>query len=192
MSWIAFVGGAIGLALLVWLLVTYNRLIQGLRLQAEPSAIMLGANYNGTFELRGFEFESVSKTELFYLQLPLLLQLTSVPREETVFGRPRARTTYHFSGGVFGGYLLDARFSGTNTGAPIGIAFEGSFSNDVTSQFSDYDAGMILGGGLEHGAHSKIGLEGRVHFSVLDSNKSNQFNLVPNSLAVTMAVYYLF
>jgi hypothetical protein len=162
-----------------------------LRLQAEPSIIMLGAKYNDDFVLRGFDFDSDSKTELLYVQLPLLIQLTTTPPERTVFGRQLAETTYHLSGGFFGGYLLDARFSGTNTGAPIGIQFEGSFSEDVKPQYKEYDGGVMVGGGLEHGINTKIGIEFRAFYSVLDSGKRKEWNFRPHNIGATLSVYYI-
>jgi len=162
------------------------------RVQLEPSAAMLGANYDDSFELRGFNFQSDSKTKLLYLHLPLLVQLSTTPPERTVYGRQRAETTYHLTGGVYGGYLLDATFSGTNTGAPIGIQFQGDFSEDVLDQYKEYDGGLILGGGLEHGVESKIGMELRAFFSVIDSGNRDTLELFkPQNMGVTFAVYYL-
>jgi hypothetical protein len=117
---------------------------QKFRFQAEPSIAMLGASYDDSFVLRGFNFETDSKTQLLYVQLPLLVQFTTVPPERTVYGRQRSETTYHLTGGVFGGYLLDAQFSGSNTGAPIGIEFQGAFSEDVKNQYKEYDGGVVL------------------------------------------------
>ncbi len=166
-------------------------LTQHLRFQAEPSAILLGATYDDTFTLRGFDFQSVSETQLLYVQLPLLMQLTTVPSEEIVFGRPRARTTFHMTGGVFGGYLLDAQFSGHNSGAPIGIEFQGSFSNDVLDQYSEFDGGVILGAGLERGANYKVGFETRVIFSVISSGDQPEINFNPHNMGVTFGLYFL-
>jgi hypothetical protein len=164
---------------------------ESLRFQAEPSIIMLGAKYNDDFVLRGFEFESDSKTQLLYLQLPLLLQISTTPPERTVFGRQRSETTYHLTGGVYGGYLLDATFSGTNTGAPIGIQFQGAFSEDVKSQYKEYDGGVMLGGGLEHGSESKIGFEIRAFYSVIDSGNRPEWDFKPHNVGVTLGVYYI-
>jgi len=161
------------------------------RLQAEPSIALLGARYDDSFVLRGFDFESDSKTQLLYLQLPLLLQLSTTPPERTIFGRQRNETTYHLTGGIFGGYLLDAQFSGTNRGAPIGIEFEGAFSEDVRQQYKEFDGGVIIGGGMEHGHYNKIGIEARIMFSVIDSGNAVDFSFAPRNMAVGLAIYYL-
>lgn len=164
---------------------------QTLRIQAEPTIIRLGATYQEPFELRGFQFETDSRTDLIYLQLPLLFQLSSTPTERVIYGRPRSETTYHLSGGAFGSYLLDATFSGTNSGAPIGIQFQGQFSNDVSSQYSEFDAGVILGIGFEHGHAQKLGVEFRAIVSVLNSGNHSEIDFKPKNIAATVSLYYL-
>lgn len=171
-------------------LIVRQGITQKFRFQAEPSIAMLGASYDDSFVLRGFDFETDSKTRLLYVQLPLLIQFTTVPPERTVYGRQQSNTTYHLTGGIFGGYLLDAQFSGSNTGAPIGIEFQGAFSEDVKSQYKEYDGGIVLGGGLEHGYNSKIGLETRIMFSVFDSGNAD-FSFRPQNMAVSLSLYYM-
>jgi hypothetical protein len=172
-------------------LIVRRPISEKLRFQAEPTISMMGAKYDDDFVLRGFDFETDSRTRLYYVQLPLLIQLTSVPPERTVFGRQRSETTYHLTGGIYGGYLLDATFSGTNTGAPIGIEFEGNFSENVIDQYKEYDAGVTFGGGFEYGNQSKIGLEARVLFSVIDSGNTTDFSFKPQNLGVTVGLYYI-
>ena len=162
-----------------------------LRFQAEPGIAFLGAKYDDSFTLRGFDFQTESETELLYVQLPLLLQLTTTPPERTVYGRQWPETTYHLTGGIFGGYLLDGTFSGTNTGAPIGIEFQGDFSNNITDQYTFYDAGVVLGGGLEHGFNTKFGLEARLIFSVVNSGDAPQINFRTQNIAATLSFYFL-
>lgn len=169
-----------------------QKLTERLRFQAEPSLARLGGSYSEGFELRGFNFQTESQTELLYVQLPLLLQITTVPPDVTVYGRHRPRTTYHITTGVYGGYLLNAQFSGENTGAPIGIEFAGTFSNDIKDQYSEFDAGTLLGVGFEHGYGTKIGLEGRVHFSVIDSGNADAFTFEPQNLALSITGYFVF
>ena len=165
---------------------------ESFRFQAEPSIAMIGARYDDSFVLRGFDFQSDSKTDLLYLQLPVLIQLSTTPPERTVYGRQRAETTYHLTGGFYGGYLLDATFTGTNRGAPIGIQFEGDFTEDVSNQYKQYDGGLILGGGIEHGSKSKIGLEVRAFISVTDSGERDVLEFFkPQNMGVTFGVYYL-
>jgi len=62
--------------------VARTQLSRILRLQAEPSLILLGAKYDDSFTLRGTEFQTDSRTKLTYVQIPLLLQLTTAPKEQ--------------------------------------------------------------------------------------------------------------
>lgn len=162
-----------------------------LRIQAEPSVALLGARYEESFMLRGFELQTDSKTKLTYLQLPLLLQLTTQPNQRLVYGRQEASTTYHLTGGLYGGYLLDAEFTGTNSGAPVGVEFEGDFSNDISDQYSSFDAGIIIGAGFEHGLHNKLGFEIRGILSVIDTGDTQEFSFEPKNVGVSFSVYLL-
>ena len=161
------------------------------RLQLEPTFIQLGATYNQLFTIRGFELETESQTRLSYIQLPLLAQLSTHKAQQVVYGRPQTSTTYHMTGGIFGGYLLDAEFTGTNSGAPIGVPYRGEFSNDVKSQYSTYDGGVIFGLGLEHGQEKKVGLETRAQYSVLGSGDAPNLQFEPQNIAVTLSVYLI-
>lgn len=161
------------------------------RLQIEPSISTMGAKYEEGFELRGFNFQTESETELLYIQLPLLLQLTSTPPQRTVYGRQYSNTTYHLTGGVYGSYLLSAQFSGVNTGAPIGINFSGNFSNDITEQYLEYDAGLMLGVGVENGSINRFGLDARVLLSVIDSGDVTGFTFEPKNIGAVISLYFL-
>ena len=172
-------------------LIARKSLSPSFRLQMEPSIMVLGAYYDETFMLRGFEFNTSSRTKLMYLRLPVLFQLSTMPRQKKVYGRQFASTTYHLTGGFFGGYLLDAHFTGTNTGAPVGIPFEGDFSNDITSQYSSYDGGIIFGAGFEHGYNHKIGFETRAQYSFLNSGENRDSNFHPRNIAITLSMYFL-
>lgn len=174
-------------------LLVRKHLLRNLRIQTEPSLIMLGAKYDDTFSLRGSEFETDSRTDLLYIHLPLLLQLTTAPKQRITYGRKRSKTTFHLSSGLYGGYLLDAKFKGSNSGAPIGIEFEGEFSNDVTSNYKEYDAGGLLGVGFEHGHYSKLGFEVRALVSVIDSGDNPEISSFKHqNMALTFSLYWIF
>jgi len=173
-------------------IVSRHYLSNNLRLQAEPSYIQLGATYNDFFVMRGVELQSISSTELNYIHLPILLQFTTTPPDRDQFPRPWPEFTYHLTGGVYGSYLFDAKFSGTNRGGPIGIEFEDKFVNEVTSQYKTIDAGIILGAGTEFGLNSKIGFETRFLLGVLSSGNQPEIDFKPHNMAVTFGLYFLF
>lgn len=162
-----------------------------LRFQAEPSVAWLGARYEESFMLRGFELETDSKTKLTYIQLPLLLQLTTQPNRRPAYGRQEASTTYHLTSGFYGGYLLNSEFSGTNSGAPLGVEFEGEFANDISDQYSDFDGGVIIGAGFEHGLHNKLGFEVRGLLSVMNTGDAPELSFEPRNMGVTLSIYLL-
>ncbi|NGP76700.1 PorT family protein [Balneolaceae bacterium YR4-1] len=173
-------------------LIYRNRIHSNFRLQAEPSFLEIGAQFDEAFTLRGFEFQTKSETKLSYLHLPIVLELTTTPPDLQEFPKPWEETTYHATIGFYGSYLLEANFSGTNTGTPLGVDFEESFSNDITSQFNEVDTGIIFGGGLEYGYQNKIGIETRLMLGLINSNNSANTEFKPNNLSVSVAIYYLF
>lgn len=173
-------------------LVFRSKISRTLRFQAEPSLMMFGASYEEPFDLRGFELQTDSQTEIISMQVPLVLQLSTAPPQQSVYGRQKATTTYHLTGGFFGGYITNARFYGTNSGAPLGVSFSGDFSNDVTSQYSNFDSGIILGIGFEYGQNSKIGLEARGQYSIIDSGDAPNLSFNPKNIAASLAAYYIF
>jgi len=173
-------------------LIYRNRVSPNIRIQTEPSFLKIGAKYQESFTFRGFDFETDSESKLSYIQLPVLIELTTTPPDLEEFPKPWEETTYHLTFGLYGSYLLDATFSGVNSGNPIGVDFEEEFSNDVTSQFNDFDAGVIVGGGLEYGYQNKIGIETRLMLGLLNSNNANSTEFKPNNLSISVAMYYLF
>jgi len=173
-------------------IVSRHYLSNNLRLQFEPSFIQLGASYNDFFIMRGNEFQSISSTELNYIHLPILLQLTTTPPDRDRFPRPWPEFTFHLTGGIYGSYLFDAKFSGRNRGGPIGIEFEEEFENEITNQYKDIDAGIILGAGTEFGLHTKIGFETRLLLGVLSSGNQPVIDFNPHNMAFTFGLYFLF
>lgn len=167
------------------------KLSENYRLQIEPSIVTMGAKYDEGFSLRGFEFQTESETKLMYVQLPLLVQLTTSPTKRTVYGRQYTSTTYHFTTGLYGSYLLSAQFTGTNTGQPVGINFTGDFANDVLGQYLEYDAGLMIGFGLENGNLNRIGFDARLMYSVINSGDLTGFTFEPKNIGAIFSVYFL-
>ncbi|WP_340102789.1 porin family protein [Rhodohalobacter sp. 8-1] len=173
-------------------IVSRHYLSNNLRLQFEPSFIQLGAGYSDFFIMRGVEFQTFSSTELNYIHLPILLQLTTAPPDRGQFPRPWPEFTFHLTSGIYGSYLFDAKFSGTNRGGPIGIEFEEAFENEITKQYKNRDVGIVLGAGSEFGLNTKVGLETRFMLGVLSSGNRPDLEFNPHNMAVTFGLYFLF
>ena len=165
---------------------------RNVRLQVEPSLALLGAQYSDTFQYQGHQFQTDSRTSLSYVQLPLLIQITTAPPQRSVYGIQFTETTYHFTAGLYGGYLLNAQFSGTNSGAHEGAEFQGKFSDNISDQYFDFDAGTVLGGGFETGHSTKFGFEARFMLGVLSPDDPNRVAFDPSNMAITVGAYLVF
>ena len=72
-------------ALIFWLLLYQDKSNEAFDSSFELSITRIGAGYDDTFELRGFDFETDNQIDLLYIQLPLLFQLSTDPPERTGF-----------------------------------------------------------------------------------------------------------
>jgi len=166
---------------------------ESIRFQAEPTFIGLGAKYNDNFQYREFNYEVDGKTNLIYFHLPLLFQWSTTPssrQEMTIYGRKQAETTYHFTGGLFWGYLLGATFSGSHDGPPEPIQLGRNFSENMSDHFYGNDGGLIVGGGFERGLDTKFGMELRAFSSLFDTGKTwSGLNFDPKHLGVSVVFY---
>ena len=172
-------------------LIYRNRISKNFRVQAEPAFLRIGAKYTEPFTIETSEVQTDSETKLYYFHLPVLLELTSTPPDLQEVPIPWEETTYHATIGLYGSYLIDAVFLGTISRIPIGIE-EADFFNNVTNQFNNFDAGLIVGGGFEYGYQSKFGFATRLMLGLLNSNSENTFKFKADNLAITAGVYYLF
>ena len=173
-------------------LIYRQRIARNFRMQAEPTFLNIGASYKDSFTFRGFDFQTDSKTRLSYIQLPLMLEWTTTPPDLKEVPVPWEITTYHASIGLYSSYLVDAIFSGNNSGSPIGVDFDEEFSNDVTDQLNYFDAGFIIGGGLEYGHKDKMGIEARVMLGMFNSGNIRVNEFKPDNLSISIAAYYMF
>lgn len=164
---------------------------RNIRMQTEPLFIKMGATYNDTFIYNDTQFETDSETELWYFQVPVLVQFTTTPPDRAEFPKPWPEFTYHFTAGGYGGYLLDATFSGSNRGAPFGVVFEDTFFNNVKDQYYEFDYGVVFGGGLEFGLNTKIGFETRLIYGLADVGNDEVSNFNPKNVAINFSVYFI-
>jgi len=158
-----------------------RRVIPSLKLQVEPSIIKLGARYSEEVSFQGTKLQTESWTKLLYFQLPMFAHFSPVKLE-------RNSNSFYVIGGIFGDYLLDAHFKGTNSRAAEAFQHRPFFSNDVLTQYSRYDAGVLFGIGLEY--EERIGFETRLQYTMIQSYQGNTKNK-PKNLALTLSFYYL-
>jgi|GEM_PF-550941 len=170
-------------------LLVRGRFSESLAIQLEPSIVKLGARYQETFLQQDLEYHTESWTRLVYLQLPLMAQYSIDPFVETLTRRSSPYTRYHLTGGLFGGYLLNAQFKGMNYRSPNFEAFqEGRFSEDVLIHYSKYDAGVVFGMGFEY--DQTIGFDARMQYTMLQTYNSTPA-YKPQNMALMFSVTYL-
>lgn len=162
---------------------------ESLHLLTEPSIIHLGAKYNETFSYQGNEIKTKSESKLKYLQIPLLLQFFTGASTNTS-NQPFLKPSFHLTGGIFGEYLLDARFEGTNTPLAPDNPSKTEISEDVILQYSRYDGGIIVGGGVEFGREAKIGFETRAQYTFIQTyNGTPKYK--PKNFALVLSLYVM-
>ena len=167
-------------------LLTRAKLNEVLKIGLEPSLIMLGANYNESVLLDGREFQTDTRSNLLYLHLPVLLHIYKEPKinGRRVYGNQLVQYSYHFTVGLFGEYLLNARLNGDNIDGNL----TRSVSDDVINQYSKYDAGGVVGFGMEF--IEKLGFDLRFQQTFLQTYNGNP-RLKPKNYAFKLSFVYL-
>lgn len=167
-------------------LITRKKLNEVLKVGAEPSLIMLGANYNESVTLDGREFQTDTRSNLHYLHLPVLLHFYKEPKinGRTVYGNQLVQYSYHFTFGLFGEYLLSANLNGDNIDGNL----TRSVSEDVINQYSKYDAGAVVGFGMEF--IEKLGFDLRFQQTFIQAYNGNP-RLKPKNYAFKLSFVYL-
>ncbi|WP_445666625.1 porin family protein [Fodinibius sp. AD559] len=165
---------------------TRTTLNQLLKASLEPSIIMLGANYNESITLNGREFQTDIRSKLYYLHLPVLVQFYNEPKKtgRTVYGNQIMQYSYHFTVGIFGEYLLNARLTGDNIDGNL----TRSVFENVIDAYSKYDAGGVVGFGMEF--IDKYGFETRLQRTFLQTYNGNP-QLKPKNYAFKLSFVYL-
>lgn len=162
------------------------------RLQLEPRFASIGADYDGIITFAGNDLMIDATSEVHYIQLPVLLQLTTTPPDRAKFPRPWPEFTFHFSAGAYAGYLVESAFSGTVRGTPLGVEFSDSFSNNSSDQFAQYDAGLVIGGGSEFGLNTKLGADLRLMYGLKNAADTSDVPLDLQNVIVSLSFYFIF
>ena len=149
-----------------------------LRLLTEINYSRYGAAYDGSFVIQNQQIFTQSTTGVRYVQVPVMVEWYTDPPDLGPYRYQRPYWSWIVKGGLYGGYRIDAVFSGTNTARILGVDFESDFSNGVTDSYKAFDAGVTIGGGVEYGLTRKYGFETRFVMGVLDvGNEINTRNM---------------
>lgn len=162
------------------------------RLQLEPRFASVGAEYDGIITFAENDLMVDGTSEIWYIQLPVLFQLTTTPPDRAEFPRPWPEFTFHFSAGAYAGYLLESAFSGTIRGSPLGVEFSDNFVNDSSNQFAQYDAGFVIGGGTEFGLNTKIGADLRLMYGLKNAADTSDVPLDLQNVVINLSFYFIF
>jgi len=157
--------------------------------QANPSVMMLGARYEETFNQENTQYWTDTQTRLLYLQLPVKLVYPLNLLLESVAGITGLKNEYHLSAGLFGNYLYDADLKGSNYAeiATGGRNME-SFSRDIINSYSKYDAGLLVGWGMEY--ENRLGFDLELQYTLKQIYNSNPV-YKPKNRAIVFAITYL-
>ena len=139
-----------------------------LRLLTELNYSRYGAAYDGSFVFQNQQIFTKSETGVRYVQVPVMVEWHTSPPDLGPYRYQRPYWSWIVKGGLYGGYRVDAVFSGTNTAQILGVDFESDFRNDVTGSYNAFDAGVTIGGGVEYGLTRKYGFETRFVMGLLD------------------------
>jgi hypothetical protein len=161
---------------------------RNLRLITELNYSRYGAAYDGSFIFQNQQIFTKSTTGVRYLQVPVMLEWHTSPPDLGPFRYQRPYWSWLARGGLYGGYRIDAVFSGTNTAQILGVNFERDFSNNVTDSYKAFDAGLTFGGGVEYGLTRKYGFEARFVMGVLDVGDEN---MTTRNLGFVFAFYFV-
>jgi hypothetical protein len=94
------------------------------------------------------------------------------------------------TGGLFGGYLIDAQFKGINYASETGESFsQNKFSEDVTESYSRYDAGFVFGIGVEY--DRTIGFDAKMQYTFIQTWPYEGQEIREKNMALMFSVTYL-
>lgn len=157
------------------------------KLVTELNFSRYGASYDGSFEFQNQVIFTESTTGIRYFQIPVLLEWHTLAPDLGPYRYQRPYWSWHAKGGIYGGYRIDAVFSGNNSAEILGVNFASEFSNDVTDSFKAFDAGITLGGAVEYGLRRKYGFETRFVMGLYDVGNNN----TTRNIGLLFGFYYL-
>ncbi len=137
-------------------------------IQTEIGYVGKGARYKESLNLLGSSLRLNGDVSLAYIEMPLLLRLSTKlpPRDELFYLIPGF--TYHVYAGGFYAYSVRAKFNGTLSGIIVGGEFEEGFEDEIINRIDKNDYGIVAGIGFDYGLYSKFSFEIRYTHSLND------------------------
>ena len=143
-------------------------------LQTEVLFTPRGAQFIEDIVVRGQPFRLTGDVNLSYIEVPLLLRLSTVRTGRGQFFYPRPGFTVNGYVGGAAGYKTRATFRGELDGDLFGVPFEESFGNSLWNRTNTLDYVLVLGGGVEYGLNTRILLDIRYVYGLTDINAERQ------------------
>jgi len=121
-------------------------------MQTEILYTTKGGRFNEEIDVRGQELNVEGGITLGYMEVPLLLRISTTRPDHGPLFYPKPGMTFNVYAGGVAAYRTRSTFSGEITGDLFGLPFDEEFKNNVWYQFNDIDFGIVVGTGFEYGA----------------------------------------
>ena len=155
-------------------LIRYN-LTEVSSIQTEVLYTTRGARFREDVEFRNQTLDLNGDLTLTYIELPVLLRITTtLPDRGPSFVQEPGFTYNAYTGASFA-YKTNATFSGRLTGEVFGDDFSERFNNRVWNQFADTDVSFIIGAGFEYGIQYRFTFDLRYVLSITDIGNDSRF-----------------
>ena len=133
-----------------------------------------GAQFIEDIVVRGHPFRLTGDVNLTYIEVPLLLRLSTLRPGRGRFFYPRPGFTLNGYVGGAAGYKTRAKFRGELDGDLFGVPFEESFENNLWNRTNTLDYVLVAGGGVEYGLNTRILIDIRYVYGLTDINTDRQ------------------
>ncbi len=161
-------------------------------LQTEVLFTPRGAQFIEDIVVRGQPFRLTGDVNLSYIEVPLLLRLSTVRTGRGRFFYPRPGFTVNGYVGGAAGYKTRAKFRGDISGDLFGVPFEESFGNSVWNRFETLDYVSIVGGGFEYGLNTRIILDIRYVYGLTNIIADQEINDPMKNRMVSVLIGLMF
>lgn len=160
--------------------------------QTEFLYTLRGAQIDEDIIVRGQPFRLSGIVDLSYIEVPLLLRVSTLRPDRGPFFYPRPGFTVNGYTGVSAGYKTRAKFGGDISGDLFGVPFEESFGNSMWNRFEALDYVLIVGGGFEYGLNTRIILDIRYVYGLTNIIADQEINDPMKNRMVSVLIGLMF